>query len=118
MNQFIYLIGSVLLMSLLLRTLFKQKEIQFKLLKELFPKKLEGVNSYLGFMSGFKGASLPSLAILWIYFPIYFKTTFKEEENIEGINSYRSSLSRSNKILLGYFIGLLVWLFVFGEILL
>lgn len=118
MNQFIYLIGSVLLMVLLLRTGFKQKEMQFKLLKKLFPKKLEGVNSYYSFMFGFKGTRLPAKVMLWIYSPVYFRLTFEDVEIPEQINAWKSSLSKCNKIYLGYFIGFIVWLFAFGKILL
>lgn len=118
MNQVIYFIGCIFLMILLMRTIFKQKEMQFELLKKLFPKRLEGTDSYYSFMFSFKGITLPTSVMVWIYMPIYYNIDFPGTQNKDQLEAYRFKLLKLNKRLLAYFLSLIVWLFVFGKVLL
>ncbi len=117
MKDIIFLIGSLFLMTQLLRYLFKLKEQQFDLLKLMFPEELKGVKSYFSFIVGFRGFALPSAVLFWMYTPLYYKANFVRIAELEKIQTIDKKLVNTNKKLANYLIALITWLFVVGMML-
>lgn len=118
MNQFIYFTVFLLLLALIIRSIFRQKELQFKLLKGVFPQKLTGVDSYYSLLRSFKLLKLPFSVQIWIYSPIYYHLKLDDYIDNEIIKSHGVRLRRSNKVLLTYLVIYIIWLFAGGKILL
>lgn len=114
-GAFIILIFLTLLF-LLVRQIFIKGIIHFKLLKEIYPKELEGVRSYFGLMGMMNISRLDFPTMLWFWIPVYY-TKLTELDLNSVAKCYHSKLKKCNRnlgiyfLLYVVFIGLL-WLFM------
>jgi hypothetical protein len=82
MNSKIYFVIGIIALLVSVRMLFRKGELHFKLLKSLYPEKLEGVKSYFWLTLSYKYYALGLSNILWLAFPVYIpiKKDFKESD--------------------------------------
>lgn len=93
-----------------MRFLLIKASLQFKLLKELYPKKFEGINSLYNPKVTIKMFECDFATILWISLPIYFKyKSFTNSPN-EKIKNLNIQLLRNNKkIYISLLLAILWW---------
>jgi hypothetical protein len=92
----IFLAIFLALFILLLRQLFLKGIFHFKLLKTVFPKELEGVNSYISFMSPVNILKLNLSIMFWFWCPIYYRSIPESKLSIDALK-YHNELKRGNK---------------------
>lgn len=90
------IITFLILFSLLLRQLFLKGIFHFKLLKTVFPKELEGVNSYFTFMSPINILKLNLPIMIWFWCPVYYKRIPESKLSLDALK-YHNKLKRGNK---------------------
>lgn len=97
------------LLFLLVRQMFVKGIIHFKLLKEIYPKELEGVKSYFGLMSITKIFRLDFATMFWFWFPVYYTKT--NELHLNAIaRDYHLKLKKCNRILGIYLFSYIVFI--------
>jgi hypothetical protein len=112
----IFLIVFTFLFFMLLRQVFIKGILHFKLLKKIYPKELEGVDSYLKLTWISNCFRLNFGVMIWFWTPIYY--TYINEDRFKGVEmEYHRKLKLNNKKLGVYFliyvlIILLFWIFV------
>lgn len=105
---FILLIFLILLF-LLIRQLFIKGLIHFKLLKEIYPKELKEVRTYLGMMSITNIFRLDFPTMFWFWFPLYYSKI--NELNLNNVaRGYHLKLKKCNHILGIYFFTYIVFI--------
>lgn len=101
----IYAIVSLVLMFLFIFLFFRKAENHFKLLKILFPKELEKIESYFDLGFGFQSVKLGIEISFWFYFPIFFVTKRVRLDERENVISLCKILIKNNiKILLSFIV--------------
>tara|TARA_B100000768_G_C11095075_1_gene296607 strand:- start:271 stop:648 length:378 start_codon:yes stop_codon:yes gene_type:complete len=98
-----YLVVVLLDLFLLIKHLFVKSFMHYKLLKEIYPTELRGVNSYLGMMFSFSSFALSVSTLFWFWTPIYFKvkchTKYKDNAII-----FHKKLVSNNRYIIRYFL--------------
>lgn len=97
------------LLFFLVRQMFIKGIIHFKLLKEIYPKELEGVKSYFGLMSITKMFKLDFATMFWFWFPVYYTKTNELDLNVVA-RGYHLKLKKCNRILGIYFFSYIVFI--------
>lgn len=105
----IILIIFLTLLFLLVRQMFIKGIIHFKLLKEIYPKELEGVKSYFGLMSITKIFRLDFATMFWFWFPVYYTKTNEFHLNAVA-RGYHLKLRKCNRVLGIYFFSYTVFI--------
>ena len=100
-NGIILLIIYFLVFFLLIRQLFLKGVVHFKLLKELYPEKLKGVNTYFGMMKITNTFILDISTMFWFWTPFYFTMTPTRNLYGEALELH-FKLKKMNKRMLVY----------------
>lgn len=91
----------------------KKCRLHFKLLKELFPSKLQGVKSYFQLMWLGNYLKLDPMSMLWIATPIYFSRNKKFNFKDKALE-YHNKLLKLNRVIFRLLLlFMIVWLFEF-----
>jgi hypothetical protein len=107
----IYALVFIFLLVLVVRILFRKNEIHFKLLKELFPKSFNGINSVYApnfFLYLFK---LDVNTVFWFIIPIYFRRRLLLNTESEKLKLLDKELVVNNIKLCLYAFIMIVWVF-------
>ena len=108
---------TVSLLILIFRSLWMKDRLHFKLLKEMYPKSLNGVKTRLQFMWLPNYYKLESDVLFWFSFPYYFSKTFERKLTPKAIE-LELKLRKNNRQLVFFllsFIGcfVILWLLNF-----
>lgn len=106
--QFFFFTVSLCLMILLIRIPFTKSKLHFLLLKELYPSKLENVDSNFSLM-WFN--LLDQATTFWFLMPFYYNTHDVEDFNERALY-YHHKLIKINKFLLITTLGFIAWLLI------
>jgi hypothetical protein len=115
LKSIIYAVVSVILLITLIRFLFKKVEIQFQLMKYLWPTKYKGVSSYYKYMFGLSIFKEDILFIIWLYSPIYYPRIDMTKLENKGLE-YHFKLVRNRRNIIIVFMTFIIWLFSVGAI--
>lgn len=112
MEKFASIIFPILgLLSLfqLIRFLFVKGILHFKMIKMLFPEKLQGVNSYLELMWIPNFFKLDISTMLWIVLPFYYPKVAKKKLPNSCLEYHDRLLKTNRKIVISFllYIGIL-----------
>lgn len=107
----IYALVFIFLLVLEVRILFKKNEIHFKLLKELFPKSFNGINSVYNPIFYIFLFRLDISTIFWFIIPIYYRRRLILNTKSEKIKFLDKELIVNNIKLCLYAFIMIVWVF-------
>lgn len=96
----VFFVLTLVLLFALLRFIFLKSIVHFKLLKVLFPERLQGVNSYWSLMWITNYFKLDFEMMFWLGMPFYYTKIRKENIPISGWPFHERLLKINKKILL------------------
>ena len=98
-----YLVVVLIVLFLLMKHLFVKSYMHYKLLKEIYPTELSGVNSYLGMMFSFNSFALSMSTLFWFWTPIYYKVKSHAKYKDNAIVFHKRLVS-NNRYVIKYFV--------------
>jgi hypothetical protein len=105
-----YIVGFIFILILFITSLYIKGQIQFLLLKLLFPQKLSKVKSYLSFLFNISFFSFDLATFFWILWPVYYRKHKIDTWDDEKFLLHRKLIHNNHKIY-ALFILLILWLF-------
>lgn len=111
--QLLYVLIFLVLLFSIGFHMIKKNDLQFKLLKSLYPAKMERVKSYTHLMLAYWRTGLGFKVWLWLGIPIYYNH-FKETLSSDAQLDIHKALIRNRRFLIISLVTYILWLFPIG----
>ena len=110
----IYVLGFIALATMFMFFLLRKRVIHFKLLKQIFPKKMNKMTLLSSLLFANSKNRIPYEYRVWFYVPIYYDVKILKKTKDIKIRLLQKKLKQNNKAILLTIITIIFWLYGLG----